>query len=79
MSDVVVRGKDGEHVRSSVLQEVRLVGPDGAAQAVHGQHDGEADRDLRGLGGDDEEGEHLPGVALARGDLGDAVAPGASG
>ena len=56
----------------SVLQEVRFVGADGAAEAEEREDDGEADGDLGGLGGDDEEGEHLAGVrgvvrACARG------------
>src|ERR1700759_2531973 len=52
---------------SSVLQEIRLVRPDGAAEAVQREHDRQTDGDFRGLGGDEEEGEHLPGVAGASG------------
>ena len=49
--------------RSSVLQEVGFVGPDGAAEAIKREHDRQAHGDLGGLGGDDEEREHLARVA----------------
>ncbi len=63
----VRRGEQAQHrgsrrvvsreVNGSVLEEVGVVGTNGALEAEERKHDGEADRDLGGLGGDDEEGE----------------------
>ena len=44
--------------RFSVFEQIRVVRPNGATKAVHGQNDREAHGDLRGLGRDDEEREH---------------------
>ena len=49
-------------VLDSVLQKVGVVGTNGALEAEERQHDGEAHGDLGGLGGDDEEREHLAGA-----------------
>jgi hypothetical protein len=54
-------GPGSEQLRTrSALHLVDLVEVDALSVPVDEQHDGEADADLGGGDGDDEQGEHLP-------------------